>query len=46
MLILSANDQRNLAEMNEVMDHVTVALEEFSAFERIRQFVPRFLSAR
>ena len=31
MLIISAKDQQNLAEMNEVMDHVAVALEEYSA---------------
>ena len=29
MLILSANDQKNLAEMNEVLDHVAVALRNF-----------------
>jgi ornithine cyclodeaminase len=31
MLILSANDQRDLADMNEILECVTVALKEFSA---------------
>ena len=42
MLVLSANEQRNLVNMNEVIEYAALALKSFPQKEQSRQFAVHY----